>query len=310
MSNLNVDKKILMLWPNKNDYWPRMIKKRDSVDIDDAFYNKGLIYGAIRKVLASHGLFLGFLLGEWKYNLNKYDIVILQASLITSKVPNYMRKKGYTGRIIYWYWDPVSGSINPNFVDRNLCELWSFDQEDCRKYNMYFNDTFYVFDDKAINQTDADEYDFSFVGKDKGRKKFLDELQMKLNEFGFNSLFYIVATKSYYFGAKKLKPMIEYEKIIDIVKKSRVIIDVNQEEQSGLSQRCMEAIVFNKKLITTNNHIVDYPIYDPSRIYVIDRNNVTKDRLNNFIRKKFFIDESLMQYYDFDVWLKRFKDRG
>lgn len=70
------------------------------------------------------------------------------------------------------------------------------------------------------------------------------------------------------------KPQISYDEILKIVAQSKVIIDLTQEKQSGLTLRPLEAIFFKKKLITNNVNIEKCRFYNKNNIYVIDTENI------------------------------------
>lgn len=295
--------KILFLWPNVNSYWAQKIKLK-GIDVDNAFYNYGIAYGAMRKLLASNNIGLYMMLGEWKKDIFGYDMIIIQASEITIHIPEWLRKSGYNGRVIYWYWDPVSGSVNPEKININTCEIWTFDKEDSKKYGLIFNDTFFLFDEDMIDDNLIDQ-EVLFVGRDKGRIAYLNALGELLKMNNITYKFHIVPTKPYSINARKLNKMVSYSDVIKMVSHSEILLDINQEGQSGLSQRCMEALYFNKKIITNNEYIIDYPLYDRNLIYIIKKNVDVKD-LIDFIRadkKKYLTD--VRKYYDFSSWLKR-----
>jgi hypothetical protein len=65
--------------------------------------------------------------------------------------------------------------------------------------------------------------------------------------------------------------------IIDLYRKSDVILDINHPGQNGLTMRTFESIGARKKLITTNPEVKKYCFYNPNNIQVIDRNNVIID---------------------------------
>lgn len=290
-----------MLWPNRKDYWPRQIEKRKIVDIDDAFYNYGLAYGGVRKIFASHGMFLDVFLGNWKKKIEHYDVIIVQASKITAHIPDFLRKKKFKGRIIYWYWDPVFTCVSPDRINRKICELWSFDNRDCQNYNMKFNDTYYVFDSDPMEKCEA-KWDIVFVGRDKGRLKQLNKLKEEFERNELRTLFYIVPTKPYSLNAGRLKKEINYEEILEIVKKSKCLIDINQPNQSGLSQRCMESLYFNKKLMSDNRNITKYKLYHKKMIIPLS----DVEKLKSFINDENEYDVEQLEYYTFEKWLDRF----
>ena len=55
-----------------------------------------------------------------------------------------------------------------------------------------------------------------------------------------------------------------------IYSNSRCVLDSAQEGQMGLTIRVLEALGAKKKLITTNEDIVNYDFYNEENIYVYD----------------------------------------
>lgn len=297
---------ILMLWPVKKDYWPRAIEKENLVVVESTFKKMSFWGNVIRKIIVTYTLFLFPFLEKWKNDIDKYDVIIVQAARVTANIPKWLRKKGYKGRIIYWYWDPVSGSVNPNKVDLNACEIWSFDPKDCNKYNLKYNDTYYPIDERDLTNIDDREiYDVSYVGRDKGRIKELRKIESFFCDKGLQTYFYIVATKPYYLSAKKLMPPINYINVLRIINNSKAILDINQKEQSGLSMRCMESLFFNKKLITNNRYIKTYDWYCPENIYILGEDKRT---ILQFLETPYCDKEEVKQQYKFKFWLNKFFD--
>ncbi len=232
--------------------------------------------------------------GDWKKNLQTFDTIIIFAPLKEVEILNYIKKSNETIRIIYWYWNPVL-RIRP--IDDKLLdgtELWSFDPADCKKYKMKFNTTFY-FKNIPIPQNEA-KYDTFFVGLDKGRSNYLKELQNKIEAVGATTYFKIIPN---------IKEKISYQKYLELVSKTKCIIDIIPEGQSGLTVRPMESIFFRKKLITSDPSIASADFYNKRNIFIIGKDD--ESYLKEFIDSPYIpIDESIVYQYDLREWLKRF----
>ena len=72
------------------------------------------------------------------------------------------------------------------------------------------------------------------------------------------------------FKYKKLPRDVFYK----ILAKSKAVVDVQMKNQSGLTMRTIEALHFEKKLITTNPAILEYEFYTDNNICVINKNHV------------------------------------
>ena len=79
---------------------------------------------------------------------------------------------------------------------------------------------------------------------------------------------------------------ISYKKNIEILKNSKVVLDINFSEQLGLTLRSIEAIGSETKIITTNKSIINYDFYNKENVVYIES---TEDI--PLIPKEFFIKE-------------------
>lgn len=73
-------------------------------------------------------------------------------------------------------------------------------------------------------------------------------------------------------GTLSTKPMPAAD-VAYIVECSRAVLDVEHPCQRGFTMRTIETLLAGKKLVTTNKHILDSDLYDPSRVCVINRTN-------------------------------------
>ena len=65
--------------------------------------------------------------------------------------------------------------------------------------------------------------------------------------------------------------------------RSKCAIELQNPGQTGLTTRPIESILTKTKIITTNKYIVNYSLYDPNNILIIDENNpnIDNDWLNS-----------------------------
>ena len=64
---------------------------------------------------------------------------------------------------------------------------------------------------------------------------------------------------------------LKLEKTLNLMSRSRIIVDVNHPRQSGLTLRTIEGLGSQKKLITTNKDVINYDFYRPQNICVVER---------------------------------------
>lgn len=95
-----------------------------------------------------------------------------------------------------------------------------------------------------------------------------------MNSEGLKTKFVIVADgrlskrKSYYQKA------LEYDEIVDLIVKSKSILNVAMPNQQGITMRDLESLFFEVKLVTTNKNIVNTDIYNPQNVFIIDDLNI------------------------------------
>lgn len=186
-------------------------------------------------------------------------------------------------------------------------QIWSFDPKDCKKENFNFTSQFY-WRKKDNEKIEGEEYDLLFIGRDKGRYKFLEKFFFFLKKGKMRIFGAILKEKFKLYPASKYltNKFFEYSEIIRLIEKSQCILDINKEEQEGLTLRVMEAIFFEKKLITNNLEIIKYDFYTPENIYILnDIKKINYSEIIDFInaphRK---VDEIKLEKYTFKFWLK------
>lgn len=241
------------------------------------------------------------LLYNKKIRATKDEKIIIFDSNISPEFLEWIQLKYPNNRIIFWYWNPVDTSLNPNLIPYYI-EKWSYSPEDCKRYNLKYNTTFYfdnLIDNELINN---EEKNVLFVGRDKGRLSSLLYWKYQLEKQGIPCDFYIIGNKN----SKKYnyKQPLKYNEIVKLIKRSSVIIDYYTDEYAGLSLRTMEAIFLNKKLITNNKTISNYDFYNKDNIYITDGE---LRGINQFLEKeKIIVDYSIKEKYRFSNWINRF----
>lgn len=97
---------------------------------------------------------------------------------------------------------------------------------------------------------------------------------------------------------------ITYLENIDLVKQSKVLADFSNYLHDGLSFRVLEAIGYNKKLITTQKSIQKYDFYRPNNILIID-SKTDHDQVISFLNMPMQeIDPIIKRKYSFSNWIK------
>lgn len=239
---------------------------------------------------------LNYLYGNWKKSINQYETIILFDNGFSSDLSKYIKRKNKKVKLILWFWNPVMENSKKFLEDKNLDEIWTYDKDDAKKYNLKYNTQFYTKKMKSVPINK--KQDIIFLGRDKGRKDIINKVK---EEFQKNN----VSIKTIIVEGKK--DCMTYEEYIGQVQESKAILEIVLGDIKGLTIRTMESLFLKKKLITNNKDIINYDFYNSNNIFVLGEDNL--DNIKEFIEKEYVeIDEKIINYYDFYEWLKRFED--
>lgn len=220
----------------------------------------------------------------------KYDyIFFLTPDSLTKKKLLELKEGHKESKFILYMWDSLKNRKNVLDLIELFDEVYSFDKNDSQKYNFNFRPLFYISEYEKINEEKPKLlYDLTFIGtghSDRYRlvkdiKEKLLQIVPSINIYTFmylpSKILYIVRKiidsdirESHYkeFDFNSLTK----NEMIDVIKKTNVILDIQHPNQTGLTMRTFEILGAKKKLITTNKDIINYDFYDPINIYVLDR---------------------------------------
>ncbi|MGE8427201.1 MAG: hypothetical protein ACN6O7_04970 [Sphingobacterium sp.] len=240
---------------------------------------------------------------NFKEIIAKYDIIILAATLFNVRIVNIIDSyKFHNKRLIFWYWNPVEKICLPSKIS-NSWEKWSFDKKDCEKYNLFYNNTYY-FKEFVLENIEPPKYQVSFIGQDKGRLRKLLNLEKEFLKNGISSYFHIVKDRTSDLEYN-YKGRLSYDGILDIIRSSKVLLDIVQEGQSGLTLRIMESLFFSKKIITNNVDIEKYDFYSSENIFILGKD--PEEGLCTFIETQYMpIEKQILEGYTVNNWLNNF----
>lgn len=268
----------------------------------------------VQKVIQAIGIYLFppvlyLIYGEWKKNIDKYDVFIVASRKSAKYAVQYLRKRT-NKRIIIWYWNLVTKKeLSPEYCRKLGCETWSFDKVDCEKYGMKFGDTYYFQPAKLNSDCMESKYKMFYVGIDRpGREELLNRLGNYLKGFNYRYKFNLTAIPNKPNKNKKIySKRLDYQEIIKFIGESESILDLNRSNQSGMTLRPLEAIFFDKKLITNNTSIVKYKAYVNENTYIL-KDNDYEDLIDFLEQPNIEIDNNIKKHYVFSSWLKRIVD--
>lgn len=140
-------------------------------------------------------------------------------------------------------------------------QIYSFDKRDAQQYGFMYHPTFYSRADRKDMKIKQDAF---FVGVARDRLDILHKLYEKMRDCGIEAQFYISKVKR----PDRKYPDIHYNRwlsyadVLTQVMESNCIVEVMGGSQKGVTMRTMEAICYNKRLLTNNQAVRDLPFYD------------------------------------------------
>jgi hypothetical protein len=171
---------------------------------------------------------------------------------------------------IVYFWDSFD---NISRYERTLPFFdvkYSFEPNDVAKYNLNLLTNFYY----NINRNLTPTNDVFFIGTFDERIDLILAVLKSIYKSGKTAQIYLqsdndkTAAKYQTESIKFIKKPITFAESEKIYNDSKIILDVQKKIQKGLTFRVFEAMGKGKKLITTNEDIVNYDFYNPINIFV------------------------------------------
>lgn len=295
-----MDNKILILYDSIDFFIPYMERNKD-VKVERLYRKRNPIISIFKKIFLKLELFNKSWYNSWINNISDYSTIIVFATQDYTFI-QWIKANYPSVKIIMWYWNPAFRMGIPRKDLYSLADIWSFDRDDCEKYDMRFNSTFYF--SNILLPKKKILYDILFLGIDKGRRVDLRLQEEVFNKKGVSTYFHIVPDKGEYDKYKERS--ISYKDYLELVASSKAILDIKPLNQEGLTLRPMEALFFKKKLVTTDSTIVNESFYNSRNIFVLGIDSI--ELLTEFLNTPYLdVENEVLEYYDFCNWLKRLK---
>jgi len=230
-------------------------------------------------------------------------------------VRKYLRSR----RIAIFTWNPVMDHQQAPWLRRlhirqlkRLGRVSTFDPGDAQRHGLALVNQVYRRVDTLREAVPA-EVDIYFLGKDKGRFPLLASLGAQWRALGLRLRLVVIEEPGDVHppgGAVELRrEALTYRENITQINRSRCLLELTQANQTGLTIRCLEALFFDRKLITQNPGVRALPFYSPQRFFVLDQDDPA--RLADFLAAPLPpLDPAALAPYAFDGWVLQFESVG
>jgi hypothetical protein len=150
---------------------------------------------------------------------------------------------------------------------RHFKLIYSYDESDCREFGFIH---FLGLYSKISFKKNMPNNDVVFFGVDKGRKDLLLALYDKMIKNGISCDFLIRNISQKDIGNRKIcTERVSYYDLLPKIIGSSCMLEIISPGASGYTIRTIEAIIYNKKLITNNELITKFPFYNPQFMHII-----------------------------------------
>ena len=214
-----------------------------------------------------------------------------------------------------YLWDDIGKTKNFFEYKDYFDEVYSFDRRDCKNFNLKYRPTFYSERLKFLKKENEIKYIFSFIGEYSLRRSNLLKKIVQDYKKSFIYLYYspYIYLLKYLFNKEYKIKDIKFSKISrenynNILQESEIIIDLINSEQTGVTQRSLDAIFLEKKIITNNENIKLSPIYLENNVLVINEDQTKEEiisKVNTFLSTEYIkYPEEVIRYYSLDKWIE------
>lgn len=297
------EKRMLILFESAPNDWTLNAWRNNDIFAEIQFRQVNKVLRGIRRGWVKSSIpFEQIWYGDWKKRIKNIDVFIIHISGLNKNLPRYINRVNPKARVIAWYWNIVDNNTLPSDIKGN-CELWSFDPGDCSRYGMHFNHQYYF--KSLVLPAQVPIWDVYFVGNDHGRSKAILSAWAEFSKPRFKSLFQVVSPLSKEIPKEIISPYLSYDTIRENISKSCAILELVKEGQTGATLRVMEAVFFQRKLITNNPHVKEEPFYNPQNIFILGERPY--EELDSFLHSPLTpYSESVLNQYDVKQWLDNF----
>lgn len=247
-----------------------------------------------------------------KTKTKSYDLLfVIRGEILDNEFLKSLYRQTNIKKKINYQWD----SIERNKMLKNTMslydEVYSFDRKDCQEHNFIYKPLFYI---SKYDQEKSDiKYDLLFIGTEHGErveyinryKKITEKYNLTFKIILYISFFRFIKNKLFNKNFKNIRfsdvifNKISIKESYSFISNSKVILDVANNSQTGLTMRTIEALGLEKKIITNNNYIIYDKFYDKNNIEII----------TNQIKKDFFFnsfEEINLSNLEINEWINDF----
>ena len=302
----NIDSSI---WkPDKDGYYAICLEDLHSMNgvkvVDVPLENRNFFFKLLYR-LHNYGLFsrlFGFIPKSIWYPIyfddRDYDskdlICFVVISNLTADYLLYLRSRYPNAKFVKFFRDLVwtKQKWYDSYIKTNVIDYWiTYDENEAQQYGMYY---FPEVESKTyVNTDNSILYDVFFAGWAKKRLNQIIIVYDYLSSKGVRCFFYVTGVNEkdrvLREGIKYAEKPMKYRDMLRCNSHAKCILEINQENAIGYTSRFLEAVMYNKKLLTNNQSIKNTKFYNPQYIQCYEN---PMD-----IKTEFLLNDEIINYH-------------
>ena len=206
-------------------------------------------------------------------------------------------------KIILFFWNHFKlehyRKLNAAQKEPAIDEIYHFDPLEARDLGLKHNSSFYT---QSVGEPlNATNYDIFFGANDNGRKQQALELKDRFESLGLSTFYHILPKRG-----NEQDGYLPYNEYLQLVKRSKGSLEILRAGQYGVTLRTFESLFLQKKLITSNEVLPFYRMYDPRNVFMIGED---LSKLTAFLNIPYHpADQEIRDFFEAKNWAQRFVD--
>ena len=215
-------------------------------------------------------------------------VLVIKGEGLSASTVAHLRARQPRATVGLYLWDSVENVKGARSIAPLFDAISSFDPVDARENGWHYRPLFARQVALSAPEQAHKDFDWCFIGTiHSDRHKVITRLRRAVGPqrsfvFAyFQSPLVLRVRKLFDWtlwsapdGTLSTVPMPAAE-VAAVIARSRAVLDIEHPRQRGLTMRTIETLLTGKKLLSTNQHLVDCDLYDASRAQLIDRNAPT-----------------------------------
>ncbi len=298
--------KILLIVMEKTDYFFPYINNPNII-IDTCWNNEYLKnHTSLFKVCSVLHFPLPIFFGTWVKKIKDFSKIIIFDRCFNALLKLYLDAiVPDTPKFIFCWnsrerWDWILPDIN--CMGKNKYPMFSYSLKDSKELGINYLHTFYT--DNIKLEEKKTEYDLVFIGRSKKRTELINKIYHYSHDNNLSLFLHVYDSEKRSFPTSDT--LIRYDDYLEIISKSKAIIDITDQNHDGLSLRVMESLFFNKKLITDNEFVLNCDFYRAENIFILKKGETWQGLIEFLDIPYAEIPNDIKMQYTIEHWVEEF----